>query len=204
MLWCLALHTKHVGKCKIEGTQPLQQNYNMNLRAVLIGKYAGMHDNYMQCLWIHVCGDVHKHQPWVQLESAGSLQAACVLLLAWVWFRSTCSTVLWLLLAKLVGAFLSSMFCWARMEDEKEQLLDSPLRLSEEESDITYVQDERIPSWRSPFGTKLNWLFFLLLIATNVAWALGFFWTYENHVNASAQTCELYFITTLNWYMNKD
>jgi hypothetical protein len=84
------------------------------------------------------------------------------------------------------------------MEEEKEQLLDSPLRLSEEESDMTYVRDERVTSWRSPCGIELNWLFFLLLIATNVAWALGFFWTYEHDVNASAQTCELYFITALN------
>ncbi|PMD19849.1 hypothetical protein NA56DRAFT_602260 [Hyaloscypha hepaticicola] len=74
------------------------------------------------------------------------------------------------------------------MKEEKEQLLDSPLRLSEEGSDITYVPDERIHSWRSPFGTKLDWLLFLLLIATNVAWALGFFWTYNHHVNSSAQT----------------
>ncbi len=156
-----------------------------------------------QCLWVNVCRDVHKHRPWVQLESAGCLQAACVLWLAWIRFRSTCSTVLRSPLANLGGAHIFSMFCWARMEEEKAQLLDSPLRLSEEESDITCVQDERIPSRRSPFGTKLNWLFFLLLIATNVTWALGFFWTYKHRVHASEQTCEFYSITTLNWYRNK-
>jgi hypothetical protein len=63
-------------------SQLLLQDYKLDLRAVLMGKYAGMHDNYMQCLWINVCRDVHKHPPWVQLESAGTLRAACVLLLA--------------------------------------------------------------------------------------------------------------------------
>ena len=63
-------------------SQLLLQDYNLDLRAVLMGKYVGMLHNYMQCLWINVCRDVHKHPPWVQLESAGTLQAACVLLLA--------------------------------------------------------------------------------------------------------------------------
>jgi hypothetical protein len=83
------------------------------------------------------------------------------------------------------------------MEEEKEKFLDSPISLSEE-SDITYVQDEKIPSWHFSLGTKLNWLFFSLLITTNVGWALAILWTYENHANASTQTFELYFITTLS------
>ena len=54
------------------------------------------------------------------------------------------------------------------MEEENEKLLDSPSRFSEAESDITCVQDEKVPSRYSSLGTKFNWLFLLLLIATNV------------------------------------
>jgi hypothetical protein len=63
---------------KIEGTQLLQQNNNLDLRAVLVGKYAGMYDNYVQCLSINACRDFHMHQPWDQLESTGIFQAAWI------------------------------------------------------------------------------------------------------------------------------
>jgi hypothetical protein len=87
------------------------------------------------------------------------------------------------------------------MEEENEKFLDSTLRLSEEESDITYIQDETIPSWHSSLGTKLNWLLLLLLMASNAGWALAFFWTYKHQVDPSTQTCELFFITTLSSYI---